>query len=250
VLRAGPSAVLSHESAAELYGMATPGTGIHVTIPAGRKLRPVPGLAVHRSTRIDQARHPVLQPPRTRIDETTIDLTQEAARFDDAFAWLCRSVGQGLTTASRLRAAVDARPKIRWRADLGIALGDIESGARSVLELRYVRDVERAHGLPKARRQVKVVTATRTRYLDNLYEAAGVVVELDGRAAHPAAERWLDIHRDNCHAGSGLVTLRYSWPDIALRPCTTAGQVAQVLRSRGVRLTPRPCGPSCDLQRP
>jgi hypothetical protein len=247
VLRAGPGAVLSYQSAAELYGIADPARVIHVTIPAERRLSCPPGLVVHRSGRLGQARNPALLPPRTRIDDTVLDLVEAAETFDDAFAWLCRAVGQGLTTASRLRAAMTARPKVRWRASLGVALADIGSGARSVLELRYVRDVERAHALPPARRQVRSVTASRTCYLDNLYEEAGVAVELDGQAAHPAEHRWLDIHRDNRNASSGLVTLRYSWADVTLRPCQVAQQVADVLRSRGAAPTPRQCGLRCPL---
>jgi hypothetical protein len=56
----------------------------------------------------------------------------------------------------------------------------------SALEFRYVRDVERRHGLPTAIRQARLTAGSRTRYLDNLYEEAGVAVELDGRVAHPA----------------------------------------------------------------
>jgi len=247
VLRAGPDAVLSHRSAAELYGLASPARVIHVTIPAQQRLRCAPGLVVHRSARLGQARNPALLPPRTRIDDTVLDLVEAAATLDDAFAWLGRAVGHGLTTESRLRAAMEARPRIRWRAGLRVALADLQSGARSVLEFRYVRDVERAHGLPPARRQARTTSGSRTCYLDNLYEEAEVAVELDGQASHPVEDRWLDIYRDNRHASSGLLTLRYSWADISLRPCQVAQQVADVLKSRGGTPALRRCGPQCTL---
>jgi hypothetical protein len=204
---------------------------------------------VHRSSRLGRARNPALLPPRTRVEETILDLAEAAPTFDDAFAWLCRGVGHGLTTPSLLRAAMEARPKVRWRADLRIALADIKSGARSVLEGRYVRDVERAHGLPPARRQARAATGSRTSYLDNLYEQAAVAVELDGQASHSVEDRWLDIHRDNGNASSGLLTLRYSWADITLRPCQVAQQIADVLRSRGDEAALRRCGPRCTLSR-
>jgi len=251
VLRAGPDAVLSHLTAAELYGLADPAKVIHVSIPAQRRLRNCPpSLVVHRSGRLGQARNPALLPPRTRVEDTILDLAEAASSFDDAFAWLCRGVGQGLTTPSLLRAALEARPKVRWRASLRLALADITSGARSVLEGRYVRDVERAHGLPAAHRQARAVTRSRTSYLDNLYEQAAVAVELDGQASHPAEDRWLDIHRDNRNASSGLLTLRYSWADITLRPCQVAQQIADVLRSRGGQPALRRCGPRCTLSLP
>jgi very-short-patch-repair endonuclease len=249
VLRAGPGAVLSHQSAAELYDIVGPAGAIHVSIPAEQRLSRVPGLVVHRSSRLNLTRNPALLPPRTRIDDTILDLVESAATFDDAFAWLCRAVAQQLTTATRLRAAMEARPKVRWRASLRVALADLRSGARSVLEFRYIRDVERAHGLPQARRQARLVTASRACYLDNLYEEAAVAVELDGQAAHPVEDRWRDIQRDNRNASSGLLTLRYSWADITLRPCQVAQQIADVLRARGAALTPRRCGQRCALQR-
>ena len=49
-----------------------------------------------------------------------------------------------------------ARKKIRWRREIAVALGDAEGGALSVLEYRYVRRVERPHGLPAARRQARI----------------------------------------------------------------------------------------------
>jgi very-short-patch-repair endonuclease len=249
VLRAGPDAVLSHQSAAELYGMTKPGGVIHVTVAADHRIASLAGIIVHRSNRLAAARHPALLPARTRIEDTALDLTQAAAKLDDAIAWVCRAVGQRLTTAERLQAAMQARPKVRWRASLRAALDDAESGVQSVLEYRYVRDVERAHGLPPARRQAKITAGGQTRYLDNLYEAAAVVVELDGLAVHPAEARWRDIHRDNAHAGSGLITLRYSWPDITQRPCVVAKQVCAVLLSRKAPVTPRPCRRGCSIRK-
>jgi very-short-patch-repair endonuclease len=71
------------------------------------------------------------------------------------------------------------------------------------------------------------------------------VVELDGRAAHPAEERWRDIHRDNLSAAVGMVTLRYNWADVTTDPCRVAGEIAAVLRRQGWTGRLRPCGPAC-----
>ena len=80
-----------------------------------------------------------------------------------------------------------ARGRMRWRVQLDSALSDIADGVMSPLEHRYVRDAERAHGLPAARRQVLIIRGTRRQYLDNLYEELGIGVELDGQAYHPRA---------------------------------------------------------------
>ena len=79
----------------------------------------------------------------------------------------------------------------------------------SLLEYRYVHRVERPHGLPAARRQVRIRQRTGNKYLDNLYEEYGVCSELDGTAAHPADEQWRDKRRDNANAVQGIVTLRF-----------------------------------------
>jgi hypothetical protein len=45
------------------------------------------------------------------------------------------------------------RARVRWRADMLQALEDVADGVHSPLEYRYLRDVERAHGLPTGKRQ-------------------------------------------------------------------------------------------------
>jgi len=179
-----------------------------------------------------------------------VDLTQTAASRNDAYGWLCRAIGRGATTHDRLRAALDARPKVRWRASLSLALDDIGAAAHSLLEFRYIRDVERAHGLPPGRRQARVRRDSRNRYLDNLYEAARVAVELDGQVAHAIEDRWMDMHRDNVHAAAGIMTLRYNWADVDERPCSVAAQIAEVLGKRGMAVPLRRCGIGCAIGPP
>jgi very-short-patch-repair endonuclease len=141
-----------------------------------------------------------------------------------------------------------ARKKMRWRREIGIALGDVKAGALSVLEYRYVHRVERPHRLPVARRQARVRHGTGSRYLDNLYEGFAVCVELDGTAAHPADEQWRDKRRDTANAVQGILTLRFGILDVGERRCQTAIAVASVLRSRGWPGTPHPCSrPSCPV---
>jgi hypothetical protein len=251
VLRAGPGAALSHQTAAELLGLTDQRSDvIHLTVPLGRHPAPIRGAVVHRSGRIGPATHPAQLPPRTRVEETTIDLTQSAASFDDAYARVCRAISSRLTTAARLRAALEARPRVRWRTGLATALAEAGSGMHSILEARYVHDVEVPHGLPAATRQARTTQVPLSRYVDNLYEEAGLVVELDGRAAHGIAQRRADMRRDNAHAAAGIVTLRYSWADVTERPCTVARQVAEVMARRGVPVPLHPCTlPTCPIPR-
>ena len=259
VLRAGPGALLSHHTAAELDGLTDqPSVATHVTVGRQQRVRIAdeqrhalaPHIVVHRTGRLDVARHPVRTPPRTRTEETILDLTQLSPNFDDAFSWLCKGCGRRLVTPDVLRKAVAARSRVRWRRQILGALSLIADGVHSPLEYRYLRDVEGAHGLPRAKRQARMSQAPlpRSRYLDNLYPAFGVVVELDGRAHHRVEDRWRDIHRDNANARAGLMTLRFNWADVTCRPCEVAADVASALRQRGWDGLPRCCGPSCTVR--
>jgi predicted transcriptional regulator of viral defense system len=249
LLRAGPDAVLSHQTAAERHGLIDePSSLITITVPAarhpGRRAR-IPGVVVYRSGAILRTRHPAMLPPCTRVEDTVLDLIQVAPTFDDAYMWLCRAIGRRRTTADRIRGAMDVRKKMRWRREIAVALGDAAGGALSVLEYRYVHRVERPHGLPMARRQARIRQSTGNGYLDNLYEEYQVCVELDGTAAHPADEQWRDKRRDNANAVSGLVTLRFGLLDLGDRRCDTASAVASLLRRRGWMGSPRSCGREC-----
>jgi hypothetical protein len=245
VLRAGAGAALSHQTAAELYGLARqPSRLIHVTVPADRRVLPAPGLAVHTSARIAVARHPVLQPPRTRVEETVLDLAAGAREFDDALGWVCAACAGRLTTPAKVGDVMSQRARQRFRSGLLLALTDIADGAHTVLEHRYLRDVERQHGLPRARHQVHVARGGRSGYRDSLYEEYQVAVETDGRLAHRAETRWQDNHRDNA-AADGIITLRYSWADVTDRPCSVAAEVGKTLIGRGWPGPLLPCSPRC-----
>jgi very-short-patch-repair endonuclease len=248
VLRGGPDAVLSHQTAAELSGLlVSPGPLIHLTVPSGAPVDRIPGVVVHYSGRLAQSRHPVLEPARTRIEETVLDLGQTARALDPALGWIFLACGSRKTTADRIAAAMARRSRLRWRADLAMALDAAREGAHSLLELRYLNRVERAHGLPTGTRQHRVRRAGRHQYQDVLYEASGVVVELDGRAAHPEPLRLRDVRRDNASVAAGQVTLRYTWADVTQRPCAVAGEVAAALFQRGWTAAPRRCGRHCTL---
>lgn len=109
------------------------------------------------------------------------------------------------------------------------------------MEIRYVRDVERAHGLP-----VGIRRFSRTRKDHQLHDVAyveqRVLVELDGRLGHEGPEaRVKDGIRDRRGATSGWLTVRAFWRDVAGYPCDLALETGAVLRSRGWPDRVRPC---------
>jgi very-short-patch-repair endonuclease len=249
VLSVGQGAALSHETAAEVHGLIDKPIGlIHISVPAGR--RPgrggkIRGVIIHRSRCLTPEWQPPWRLPRTSIEDTVLDLIAAARTFDDAYGWISRAVGRQLTTPQSIGKALAARPRMRWRAWLTAALQDAADGVHSPLERHYVRGVERAHGLPEARRQARRRHASGVKYLDNLYEEQDVCVEVDGIAAHPPESRWRDARRDNANLAQGTQTLRYGWPDVTENRCRTAAEIAKVLRRRGWQGTLRRCGPGC-----
>jgi predicted transcriptional regulator of viral defense system len=249
VLRAGPGAVLSHLTAAELHGLIdSPAEAIFVTVPTTRRVK-IPGIVIRISGRIGEARQSSWEPPRTSVEETVLDLVHHARTFDDACGWITRACGRRLTTEKKVRAALAVRKKMRWRAELGDVLAAAGDGIHSVLEYRYLRDVERAHGLPRSRHQVRVVIDGKAAYRDAYYEEYQLAVELDGRLAHPDEERWRDSRRDNQAGAQGIQTTRYGWRDVYGHACETAVLQARILRRRGWPGSPRPCSSSCPVGR-
>jgi very-short-patch-repair endonuclease len=246
VLRAGDRAVLSHHTAAELWGLSDkPLDSVHISVPRGVGMSDIPGVILHYSSRIVVARHPARLPPQTKIEETALDLADAAQTAEDAVAWPIRACQRRLTTPDRIIDALRARQRARWRRDVADAIPDIRAGVHSALELRYVRDVERRHGLPRGDRQVRVIRGIARQYIDVLYADYGVVVELDGVLAHAADGRSRDRRRDNANALDGYQTLRYDWVPVAYHACITALEVFTLLRRNGLETSFRRCGETC-----
>jgi hypothetical protein len=253
VPRVGPGAVLSHETAAEVHGLTDkPSRKIHVSVAVVQRpgrYQAIRGVVIHRSRNLVAEWQPPWQLPRTTVPATVLDLITTARTLDDAYGWISAAVGRRLTTPELLGKALAARPRMRWRNWVTGALQDAAEGIHSPLERIYVHGVERAHGLPVAKRQARRRHGSGTRYLDNLYQDHGLCVELDGSAAHPAEGRWRDTRRDNVNLTQGTRTLRYSWLDVTRHRCQTAAQIAAALRHSGWTGTLRPCGPGCTAVR-
>jgi hypothetical protein len=102
-----------------------PSSIINITVPASCHPAQVkiPGVVIHRSDAILRTRHPAMLPPCTRVEDTVLDLIQVSATFDYAYMWICRAIGRRRTTADRIRLAMDARKKMRWRREIAVARG-------------------------------------------------------------------------------------------------------------------------------
>ena len=248
LLVGGAGAALSHDSAAHLHGLCDEPDSVHVVVTVnGRRVAP-PGVVLHRS----RAERSVSgRPPRTDVTDTLVDLASAGLTGDRLAAVVARAVQRRLVRPEQVLDVLDRRGRrgLRGAGELAGLVTDAGEGAHSALELRFLRDVERAHGLPTGRRQHRARHGGRTTYRDVVYEVGGVVVvvELDGRLGHDGLrDRFRDLRRDADARRAGEVTLRYGWWDVSGSPCEVAQQVVAVL---GVSMRPCPrCGGSLGLQ--
>jgi hypothetical protein len=252
LLYAGPEAALALQSAEWTWELRDePPADVHIFVPATRRVAPKPGLHIHIRRDLAARRHPAREPPTTRLEDTVIDLVDRAPTAECAIDVVMRACQRRLTTATRLARTAGRRKKMSRRQLLLDVLADVQAGVLSMLERNYRRDVEIAHGLPCGARNRAEGIPGRRRYRDVRYQKFGLVVELDGQAAHPPNEKDRDDIRDNELAETESVrTLRYGWKPVTARPCETAAQVARVLRQGGWTGSPNPCGPDCPVGLP
>jgi hypothetical protein len=234
-------AALCGATAAYLWGIASraPRT-LELVVPLRRAVKAPPGASVRRSSRWDDLVDDMAYPWRTTVPVTVLDVAGSGSAAD-ALAVVSRAVQKELTTTSLLRQELGRRRGHRHGKLLASALVDVEEGGESGAEVLFIRDVERAHGLPAARRQ-SASDQGRRRYHDNEYDGFGLLVEVDGRLGH---ERWTDRVRDGQRDRQVLaqerVTTRVFWADVAITPCQTAVDVAAILRTRGWSGAARAC---------
>jgi hypothetical protein len=245
VLRYWPAA-LSHESVVQAAGEL-----VHVAVDAARSPAGTPGIRVHRLQDLQGRVQWNLAPPRVRLEDSVLSLCSTAESRVAALTIASDACRRRRTTPERLLTELARRPRLQHRAWLQAVLEETAAGVQSPLESSYVRKVERAHGLPRGRRQLAQRTSTGAVYRDVVYEAQQVYVELDGRVGHELSrERWRDMDRDLEAATADRLTLRIGWIHAEDRPCQTADRLARVLRGRGWRGAPRRCGPGCRITVP
>lgn len=254
VLIGGDRARLAGLAAAYLHGLIDqPPDQVLVLIPDEIRRRDRPPWRFRRERAAVRDPRSPGSPPRTTVEDTVLDLCDAGPQVsgESAAHWVTVAVQSHRTTALRLREALHARERCRQRRLVEDLLTDVDLGAHSALELRYLRDVERAHGLPGGERQSARAAARiegRNRaYRDVLYRAYGLIVELDGRVGHVGSGRLRDLRRDNVSTLRGERTLRYGWQDVTDEPCGTAFQVAGMLVRGGWPGLPSRCRLCRDL---
>lgn len=214
-LACGPGAVLSHGSAAALWGFGGERGGlIDVSVPSASPRRR-PRIRVHRRAALRhedltvQERIPVTSPLRTLIDEATELAPRRLERAVNEADKLDRVRVDDLSEALVHYHGVPGVPALRELLDpLIFRLSD------SDLE-RTMRERANAAGLPVPETKVEV----NGYEVDFFWPELGIVVEADGLRYHrtPLQQR-RGLERDQAHTASGLRPLRFSHWQIAFEP--------------------------------
>lgn len=243
LLYSGREAALSHSAAAYQWRISLHEPRVvEISVPWQRRVAAQRGLVVHLRRRMPDS-YGVLRtvhPP-----ETVLDLWAEIDDADAAIALLAAAARARVSMREVAQGAA-GRTRVPRRALLADLLAEVRDGVESPLESRYRRDVERRHGLPRSRLQVREVVGTRRIRADVVYTGLGVRVELDGALGHPGGRTAADTWRDNAVAIERReLTLRYRWSHVAATPCATAAQVARALADRGWQGHLKPCGAAC-----
>lgn len=191
-----------------------------------------------RDTPGTRLRHDLDCPPRTRIEDTVLDLCAAEDSHEKVIGWLTRACQRRLTTAARLQKRATARRNVRHRAFILTILGDVAGGATTVLEHHALVKVLRAHGLPEPVMQAAGLGRTR---VDALFAEYRVVAEFDGHLGHEGEGAFRDMRRDNRHTLAGMSTLRFGWADVVGEPCGAARQIGELLVRAGWAGELQPC---------
>jgi very-short-patch-repair endonuclease len=203
VLWAGEGAVLSHDTAADLWGIRRQrGTTIHLSLPSSRRREKKKGVVIHRPAKVARDRTwgiPLTTPLRTLIDLAAKSTRHEAARLID------QADAQNLIRADSLREQLEHErgPGVPLLKD--ILDRDAFVLTESELERLLVPIAERA-GIGTFESQVHV----NGHRVDLYFPDLDVVVEANSLRYHRTQhQQRKDSLRAQAHAATGTVVVPF-----------------------------------------
>lgn len=229
LLLGGEAALLSHRSAAWVWGLLLDAPGwVDLTVLKGRPAGQ-PGLRIHRTGELhpsDRVAHRGLvltSPVRTVCDLATsepISLVEEALTEAHVHHYL----------SDRDIAALDDRLKThRGCARVrSLVAAEREHGySRSEAE-RRLRRLLKPSGLPMPRFNTHV----NGHLVDCHWSQSRVVLEVDGYATHRHRTAFeADRRRDQDHAARGYLVVRVTWRQLTREPARVLVRIAETLAS-------------------
>lgn len=234
VLASGPGAVLSHRSAAALWGIRGPVAGaVDVTMP-------------HRSTSSDRIRRHLAELP---ADEVTVHegiavTSVPRTIFDLAATSSVDRVEHDIRQIEYLRLydrlslldLVERYPGRRGLRRVRAALARLEAlpagRTRSRLEERFLPFLRR-YGLPRPHLNDWITVGERRFEVDCHWSGTGQVVELDSWEAHGTRSAFReDRARDRVLRTAGYDVTRISWAQLDDEPDAVASDLRRLLTRR------------------
>jgi very-short-patch-repair endonuclease len=231
VLAGGEGAVLSHRSAAALWGVRkTMRAATDVTVGRHRRLRP--GLQFHWTqlapdelTR--ECGIPVTTVPRTIFDMAAI---LPPSHVESA---INEAEVRRLTDPLSLSDLLSRYPGRRGSRTIRAILAEHELGVgitREELEHRFREFIDQ-HGLPRPRFNHHIHVGGRLIEADCVWEGQRLIVELDGRATHGTAKAFEDDRaRDRALSVAGWRVIRITWRQLHGDPGGLAADLRTLLR--------------------
>jgi very-short-patch-repair endonuclease len=226
VLACGPSASVSHRSAASLWGLAeSPAEHVEVTVTGRARVRD--GIRAHGVAALHRAdRDRVRGIPTTAPARALIDFAAEATDEE-----LERATGEAyareLVTDAKIFAAIERAPRRAGIAAVKAMLGR-DGGPQwthSEGERRMLRLI-RAAGLPAPQTQVPIAGWPA----DFFWRDQRLIVEVDGYPFHShrrAFER--DRKRDQAHIAAGYRVIRFTFRQLKEEPLAVIATIARAL---------------------
>lgn len=238
LLACGDGAVLSHRSAAALWGISHHSGTIDVTAPC-RSGRRRPGLRLHRADRLVEddvtveGGIPCTVPARTLLDLAGVVDRRTLERAVD------RAETLRLFDLHALREAMRRNPRRRGSGVLRAVLERYSGPAitRSDAEEMLLAATDGA-GLARPRVNAWIPLPDGGGYeADFLWAAERLIVEVDGRAHHATARAFAhDRKRDRRLAAIGFETRRFAAAELQGAPGRVAAEIAGFLTQRSSTL--------------
>jgi very-short-patch-repair endonuclease len=233
VLACGEGAVLSHMSAAILWGLVRVRLHvIEISVPLNRNPRRA-GIKLHRRKAVAATRHkgiPVTSPTQTLID---LALELNAEQYERA---VNEAVNRDLVDPEELRARLDEMPPQPGIRPLRKLLDrDTYVCTDTELEQRLVPIARRA-GLPRPEAQAHV----NGRRVDFYFRELGLVVEANSLRFHRTpSQQANDARRTQEHIKAGLLPIPFTHHQITYDPKYVEETLRKVVDSRERRLIER-----------
>jgi very-short-patch-repair endonuclease len=230
VLAFGPGAVLSHRSAAHLWGLV-PRARIRPEVTKSGFARGRPHLVVHRSSLPVDEIVRVRGIPVTSVPRTMFDLAGMLADRDVERAWNEMEVRERRGRLSipkllerypgRRGSLVLARLAERKTLPVGITRNDFEEAFLGFVD---------AHALPRPRMNAHIALRGRFYEIDCFWEEMRVAIELDGGGAHRTEGAFeKDRERDRILTAERYTTSRVTWHHLHDTPAELADDLRKIL---------------------